>query len=92
MRGNDLEIEGGITDDYDAISRLVNYGLETGLIAEEDAIYARNQILEVMGMDEYEEPAVDVETGELEDILRELLDYAHETGFWKMTAWLPGSF
>ena len=65
---------------YDAISRLVNYGLETGLIAEEDAIYARNQILEVMGMDEYEEPAVDVETGELEDILRELLDYAHETG------------
>ena len=65
---------------YDAISRLVNYGLETGLIAEEDAIYARNQILEVMGMDEYEEPAGDVETGELEDILRELLDYAHETG------------
>ena len=41
---------------YKAIKGLVRYGLNTGLITEEDAIYARNQILDVMGMDEYQEP------------------------------------
>ena len=34
----------------DAIRGLVEYGLETGLIEREDAIYARNQILDVMGL------------------------------------------
>ena len=34
----------------DAIRGLVEYGLETGLIEQEDAIYARNQILDVMGL------------------------------------------
>ena len=38
---------------YNAIDRLVKYGLDKGLIAQEDAIYARNQILEAMHMDEY---------------------------------------
>ena len=37
---------------YEAIKKLVQYGLNTGLIRERDEIYARNQILEVMGMDE----------------------------------------
>ena len=41
---------------YEAIKGLVRYGLNTGLITEVDAIYARNQILDVMGMDEYQEP------------------------------------
>ena len=43
---------------YEAIRELVRYGLEKGLITEDDAIYARNQILEVLKMDEYEEPAL----------------------------------
>ena len=33
---------------YEAIKGLVRYGLNTGLITEVDAIYARNQILDVM--------------------------------------------
>ena len=41
---------------YDAIKKLVQYGLETGLITEIDRIYATNQILDVLKMDEYEEP------------------------------------
>ena len=63
----------------EAIKKLVQYGLDTGLIRERDAVYARNQILEVMGMDEYEEPG-DI-SGEicLEEVLKELLDYAYET-------------
>ena len=35
---------------YEAIRELVRYGLEKGLITEDDAIYARNQILEVSGL------------------------------------------
>ena len=65
---------------YEAIKKLVQYGLDTGLIQERDRIYATNQILDVLGMDSYEEP----ETAEgeicLEEVLKELLDHAHETG------------
>ncbi len=65
---------------YDAIKGLVQYGLNAGLIGDEDRIYATNQILDVLKMDEYEEPAGDVECENLEAILKELLDHAHETG------------
>ena len=65
---------------YEAIKKLVQYGLDTGLIQERDRVYATNQILDVLGMDSYEEP----ETAEgeicLEEVLKELLDHAHETG------------
>ena len=65
---------------YEAIKGLVRYGLNTGLITEVDAIYARNQILDVMGMDEYQEPEGEGFEGDLEAILKVLLDHAHETG------------
>lgn len=65
---------------YEAIRKLVKYGLDTGLITECDRIYATNQILEVMGLDEYEEPEGEPGEIELESVLKELLDYAHETG------------
>lgn len=68
---------------YKAIKGLVRYGLNTGLITEEDAIYARNQILDVMGMDEYQEPEGEGLEGDLEAILKVLLDHAHETGVLK---------
>ncbi len=65
---------------YDAIKKLVQYGLETGLITEIDRIYATNQILDVLKMDEYEEPESIKEPIVLEEVLKELMDYAHETG------------
>ena len=63
---------------YDAIRKLVQYGLNTGLITEIDRIYAVNQILDVLHLDEYEEPAKTGEPVVLEDVLKELLDYACE--------------
>ena len=39
-----------------AVRDLVRYGLSTGLTEPEDAVYARNRILAVLGLDEYEEP------------------------------------
>ena len=70
---------------YQAIKALVQYGLNKGLLTEDDAIYARNQLLEALKMDEYEEPENDGEfTGDdgenLEKILKVLLDYAAEKG------------
>ena len=65
---------------YEAIKGLVEYGLKAGLITEADRIYATNQILDVMKMDEYEEPQGEVESDNLELILKELMDAAHENG------------
>ena len=64
----------------DAIRGLVEYGLETGLIEREDAIYARNQILDVMGLSEYREPEAHRAYAGLGEILKELLDDACARG------------
>ena len=55
--------------------------MKTGLLKEEDAVYARNQILDVLRINEYEEPKAEGEEPELEEILKTLLDYAAEKGF-----------
>ena len=65
---------------YDAIKKLVQYGVETGLCREEDQIYTTNRILEALHMDEYEEPKQDYMQINLEETLKELLDYACEKG------------
>ena len=41
------------------VARLVRYGLESGLIPEEERIYSTNQILEVMKKDDYEAPTAE---------------------------------
>jgi len=68
-------------DIYKQIKRLVDYGLDKGLIYKEDELYVRNRLLEILKLDEYE----DVEaTGEKlsnpQPILDELLDYAYKNG------------
>ena len=54
------------------IKKLVRYGLDTGLITEVDRIYAINQLLDVLGLDEYEEPGPIEEPVVLEEVLKEL--------------------
>lgn len=65
---------------YNSIKKLVQYGLETGLVKEEDRIYTTNRLLEVLGEEEYEEPAEEYQNVDLEETLKELLDYAAEKG------------
>lgn len=62
------------------IDRLVSYGLKTGLIEEEDRIYTVNRLLELLGLEDYEPTGAEAEVSELEDILKNLLDYACEKG------------
>ena len=63
----------------ESITKLVQYGLDCGLIEQEDKIYTTNRILEILCLDEYEE-ATDCEWENLEDILSDILDYACEKG------------
>lgn len=70
----------GITMVNEAIKKLVCYGLENNLISEEDVIFTTNQLLEVLKIEEYEEPAQEYHNVELEPVLKELLDYAYEKG------------
>ena len=64
----------------EAVRDLVQYGLDTGLLDEEDRYYARNQILSLLGLTEYEETEEPEKKRSLEDILETLLDYAAENG------------
>ena len=65
---------------YEAIKKLVTYGIETGLISEEEKIYSTNLILDVLKLDDYEEPEENYKDVELQSVLKELLDYAVEKG------------
>ncbi|MCI8511737.1 MAG: UDP-glucose--hexose-1-phosphate uridylyltransferase [Lachnospiraceae bacterium] len=65
---------------YEAIRDLVAYGERTGLLEREDTIYARNRLLDVLGLEEYEEPKAPVSEAPLEELLKALLDYAAKKG------------
>jgi UDPglucose--hexose-1-phosphate uridylyltransferase len=74
----------------ESIAKLVQYGLETGLIQAEDAIYTANRLIELLGLDtlieETEASILSYETGDaaivdqLEGILGSICDYAYEQG------------
>lgn len=65
---------------YEAIKKMVTYGIETGLISEEERIYSTNLILDVLKLDDYEEPQEGYKNVELQPVLKELLDFAVEKG------------
>ena len=63
---------------FDSIKKLVCYGIECELIKDCDKVYATNRILECLRLDEYEEPSKDFTNVNLEETLKELLDFAVE--------------
>ena len=63
----------------EAVAALAEYGIRTGLMSEEDRIYAENRILNVMKMDEYQRPA-SIPEAALPEILAVLLDDAAARG------------
>jgi len=72
----------------DSIRKLVAYGLNTGLIEEEDIIYTVNRLLELFQLDELEYDINVIKnmtcgTEELEGILSDMMDYAYEQGIMK---------
>ena len=63
------------------IKRLVNYGIESGLMDECERIYATNLLLDCFKEDEYVDEDVSGKSTELEDILSDLLAEAVKRGF-----------
>ena len=61
---------------YEAIKKLVQYGINTGLTPESERIYTTNLLLDVMKEDSYEDVPCDLSNIVLEDVLAELLDEA----------------
>lgn len=64
----------------EAIKKLVEYGIRTGLVPECERVYTTNILLDVMGQDSYEDVETDLENIELEEVLKELLDEAVKCG------------
>ncbi|MCQ2507792.1 MAG: UDP-glucose--hexose-1-phosphate uridylyltransferase [Dorea sp.] len=65
-----------------SIDQLINYGVTSGLIEEGDILYARNSVLQVLGLDEYQEAegCEACEEKTLQEILDDITDFAIETG------------
>lgn len=64
----------------ESIAKLVQYGLETELITQDETIYATNLLLDLFGKREYEVPENVSSDINLEETLAELLDIAVEEG------------
>lgn len=66
----------------EGITKLVAYGLSSGLITGDEKIYATNLLLDIMQEEEYEEVQLShpVMIKDLEKILKDLLDAAVEKG------------
>lgn len=66
----------------EGITKLVAYGLASGLITGDEKIYATNLLLDIMQEEEYEEVQLShpVMINDLEQILKDLLDAAVEKG------------
>ncbi|MDY3985333.1 UDP-glucose--hexose-1-phosphate uridylyltransferase [Dysosmobacter sp.] len=64
---------------HQAIADLLGYALRAGLIEDCDRTWAANRLLQALGMDSWEEPE-SVQDRPLEEILKDLLDWAVENG------------
>ena len=65
---------------YENVDKLVQYGINKGLIEDSDRIYTRNIILDLYNEKNYEETVNINQDEDLEVILKELLDEACSRG------------
>lgn len=65
------------------INRLVQYALEKHLISENEKYYSVNLLLDVLDLDEFIESQETFTDLDLEDILKNILDYSFESGVLK---------
>ncbi|MDO4617722.1 MAG: UDP-glucose--hexose-1-phosphate uridylyltransferase [Lachnospiraceae bacterium] len=68
---------------YAEIQKLVEYGLQKGLIQPEDKIYTINRYLELFEQDDFEEQDIAGQPIVLEEILENLMQIAFEAGIMK---------
>ncbi len=69
----------------EAVNKLIQYGLQTGILMKEDSVYATNRILDILKLDTFEEgkgkeEELEIDENCLEGILKDILNYAFEKG------------
>lgn len=65
---------------FETVEQLVNKAVRTRLIGEEDRVYARNQVLSLLHLDEFREPEAGGADQDIPDLLGMLVRYACEKG------------
>lgn len=62
------------------IAELIAYGINKGFYKEQDSVYITNKLLDILRLQEYEQPKEVNNDFDLEENLKEILDFAVETG------------
>ncbi len=65
---------------YNKIAELVEYGKAKGFYKEQDRVYIINKLLDILHLQEFEQPEKVSDDFDLEEILKEILDFAVEKG------------
>lgn len=65
---------------YEQIAKLVEYGITKGFYKEQDRVYITNKLLDILRLPEYEQPKKVSPEFDLEGTLKEILDFAVESG------------
>lgn len=65
---------------FDAINRLLDYGVRKNIITVEDTVYVRNRLLDALGLCEWVDTEAHSEGMTAEEVLNPLVDYAVEQG------------
>ena len=71
---------------YEAIERLIDYGVKKNIITVEDVCYIRNRLLDTLGLLEWQDSDADVGNMSIDDILAPIVEYAVEQGIIPDTA------
>ena len=69
---------------YNTIQGLIRHGIRSGLIAEEDELVVRNQLMDLLHLTDWEDCAG--RSGSLDELLDEVVDYACANGIIEQTA------
>ena len=65
---------------YDVLQELINYGIKNNLIEKEDEIVVRNQLIDTIGLENWENPEKISETRSVQKILDDIIEYSCKNG------------
>lgn len=65
---------------YDVLQELINYGIKNNLIEKDDEIVVRNQLIDAIGLENWENPKEISETRSVQAILDDIIEYSCKNG------------
>lgn len=65
---------------YDVLQELINYGIKNNLIEKDDEIVVRNQLIDAIGLENWENPEEISETRSVQAILDDIIGYSCKNG------------